>query len=63
MKGYGVRVTTIEGQNTFAPTMLCFMPKIHMTDDQNTWSDNLRVIEGPNTSDKIVFCAFHSFLT
>ena len=39
MKGYGVRVTTIEGQNTFAPTMLCFMPKIHMTDDQNTWSD------------------------
>ena len=33
-KGYGVRATTIEGQNAFAPR--CALRKFHVTDSQNT---------------------------
>ena len=28
---------------------------------KHAWSDNDRVIEGPNARDQIAFCTFHSF--
>ena len=34
IKGYGVRATIIEGQNTFAPGR-CALQKFHVTDGQN----------------------------
>ena len=60
-KGYRVWATTMEGQNIFAPT-LCFR-KFHVIDGQNMrFTIRLWVIESPNASDQIAFCAFHSFL-
>ena len=50
-----MRAITIEG---FAPA-LCFAYVSQMV---KTRVVRLRVIEGPNARDQIVFCAFHSFL-
>ena len=56
-EGYGVRATTIEGQNAFATT-LRFAQVSRDRWLKHAWS----VIEGPNARDQIVFYAFHSFL-
>ena len=59
-KGQGVWATMIRGPNAFAPT-LCFAPKFHLTDGQNTRGSHY---EGQKAEmhDQIMFCAFHSFL-
>ena len=54
-----MRTTTIEGQNSFAPTLCLSM--FHVTDGQ-TRVIRLRVIEVPNARDQIALCTFHSFL-
>ena len=57
-KGYGVGASTMEGQNAFAPTLCAsftrWMVKARVI--------RLRMIEVPNLSDQIAFCASHSFL-
>ena len=61
-KGYGVRASTIKGQNAFAPR--CALRKFHVTDGQNT-RDKItsdRRSRRAYARDRIVFCAFHSFL-
>ena len=36
-KGYGVRATTIEGQNAFAPSLCyCTLRTLHVWESQNT---------------------------
>jgi len=62
-KGYGVRATTIEGQNAFdafAPTM-CFAYdfRLQMVKQRVI---KLRVKEGRNARDQTAFSAFHSLL-
>ena len=39
----------------------CALRKFHVTDSQTSMI-RLRVTEGPNARDQIVFAAFHSFL-
>ena len=40
----------------------CALRKFHVIDGQNMrFTIRLRVIESPNASDQIAFCAFHSF--
>ena len=61
-KVYRVWATTIDSENAFALTM-CLMRKFHIM-VVKTRVIRLRVTQtgGPNMSDQIAFCAFHSFL-
>ena len=54
--------TTIEGENAFAPTLLSALGNFHVIDSQNTRDQITSDRLGPNASDQIEFCAFHSFL-
>ena len=64
-KGYGVRATTIEGQNSWwkrfwTSAALCVSVMWQMAKKKRVI--RLRVIEDRNARDQSAFCAFHTFL-